>query len=94
MTPSFASFGTPASGFGSPIFTGGGGFSAIAGGYMDPASAGQAGNRNIYLGNLGPDTTTEELCNNIRGGMLQQVRHLHDKNIAVSLGDELHVCLN
>jgi len=77
MTPSFASFGSPAP-FGSPLFP------AVAAGYMDPAAADQAGNRNIYLGNLGPKTTTEELCNNIRGGMLQQIRHMHDKNIAVS----------
>lgn len=92
MTPSFATFGTPASGFGSPIFQGGI-LPADAAGFMDPGSGGHVGNRNIYLGNLGPDTTTEELCNNIRGGMLQQIRHMHEKNIAVSPGYkmEFHV---
>ena len=50
--------------------------------FSDPSFGAQGGNRNIYLGNIHPDTTTEELCNNIRGGVIQQIRHLKDKNIA------------
>lgn len=38
----------------------------------------------IYIGNLHPETTTEELCNCIRGGMLAQIRYMPDKHIAVS----------
>ncbi|PWN20329.1 hypothetical protein BCV69DRAFT_287606 [Microstroma glucosiphilum] len=40
------------------------------------------GNRTVYLGNLHPDTTTEEICNHIRGGILQTVRYIPDKHIA------------
>ena len=40
--------------------------------------------RQIYIGNLHPETTTEELCNCIRGGMLAQIRYMPDKHIAVS----------
>lgn len=42
----------------------------------------QIGNRTVYLGNLHPDTTTEEICNHIRGGILQTVRYIPDKHIA------------
>lgn len=38
----------------------------------------------IYIGNLHPETTTEELCNCIRGGMLAQIRYMPEKHIAVS----------
>ena len=81
VTPGFSSFGTPQSAFASPLF-GGNGFSPVNFVNNDPAA--QAGNRNVYLGNLHPDTTTEELCNHIRGGPVVQIRHLKDKNIAVS----------
>lgn len=53
------------------------------------AAAGAAGaqglNRTVYLGNIHPETTTEDLCNAIRGGVLQNLRYLHDKHIAVRL---------
>ncbi|KAG6820064.1 hypothetical protein H0H93_005687 [Arthromyces matolae] len=39
-------------------------------------------NRTVYLGNIHPDTTTEELCNAIRGGVLQSIRYMADKHIA------------
>ena len=39
-------------------------------------------NRTVYLGNIHPDTTTEELCNVIRGGILHQIRYMSDKRIA------------
>lgn len=79
MTPSFAAFGTPQSGFGSPIFG-----NAFGIGPQFPVDVNPANNRNVYLGNIHPDTTTEELCNNIRSGPLSHIRHLKDKNIAVS----------
>ena len=39
-------------------------------------------NRTVYLGNIHPDTTTEDLCNVIRGGILHQIRYIKDKNHA------------
>ncbi|WWC60861.1 uncharacterized protein I303_103437 [Kwoniella dejecticola CBS 10117] len=82
MTAGFGGFGTPASaGFGSPLF--GNGFPSAGGsGFMDSNAAGQVGNRTVYLGNIHPDTTIEELCNNVRGGMLQQIKYLPEKHIA------------
>jgi hypothetical protein len=80
MTPSFGGFSTPQSGFPSPLFPGAG-FPQPG---LQMAETNQAGNRNIYLGNIHPDTTTEELCNNIRGGTLASIRHIKEKNIAVS----------
>jgi hypothetical protein len=90
ISPGLNSFGTPTSAFASPAFPTSPGFGAIAAGWMDTNSS---GNRTVYIGNLHPDTTTEELCNNIRGGQLQQVKHLRDKNIAVGVvaGWGLHV---
>ncbi|KAF1803598.1 hypothetical protein FB192DRAFT_1368833 [Mucor lusitanicus] len=43
---------------------------------------GTVANRTIYLGNIPPDTTAEDLCNVIRGGILSQIRFLPDKHIA------------
>ena len=40
-------------------------------------------NRTIYLGNIHPETSTEDLCNAIRGGVLQSIRYMQDKHIAV-----------
>ncbi|SPC67778.1 related to RNA binding protein Nrd1 (Negative regulator of differentiation) [Ustilago sp. UG-2017b] len=42
----------------------------------------QLGNRTIYLGNIHPDTTTAEICNHIRGGILQNIRFIPEKHIA------------
>jgi len=42
----------------------------------------QALNRTVYLGNIHPETTTEDLCNAIRGGVLQSIRYMQDKHIA------------
>lgn len=42
----------------------------------------QIGNRTVYLGNIHPDTTTEEICNHIRGGILQNIRFITEKHIA------------
>lgn len=40
-------------------------------------------NRTVYLGNIHPETSTEDLCNAIRGGVLQSIRYMQDKHIAV-----------
>lgn len=42
----------------------------------------QFGNRTVYLGNLHPDTTTEDICNHVRGGILQSIRYMPDRHIA------------
>ncbi|KAH9981548.1 hypothetical protein BJV74DRAFT_82281 [Russula compacta] len=47
-------------------------------GFGMPGSA----NRTVYLGNIHPETTTEDLCNAIRGGVLQSIRYMQDKHIA------------
>ncbi|KAH9959088.1 hypothetical protein BC827DRAFT_1269098 [Russula dissimulans] len=39
-------------------------------------------NRTVYLGNIHPETITEDLCNAIRGGVLQSIRYMQDKHIA------------
>nr|GAT53117.1 RNA-binding protein nrd1 [Mycena chlorophos] len=46
-----------------------------------------AGNRTVYLGNIHPETSTEDLCNAIRGGVLQSIRYMADKHIATSTED-------
>lgn len=43
----------------------------------------QGMNRTVYLGNIHPETTSEDLCNAIRGGVLQSIRYMQDKHIAV-----------
>lgn len=45
----------------------------------------QGMNRTVYLGNVHPETTAEDLCNAIRGGVLQSIRYMQDKHIAVCL---------
>ncbi|KAI0767164.1 hypothetical protein C8Q74DRAFT_1203489 [Fomes fomentarius] len=45
-------------------------------------AGGQGLNRTVYLGNIHPETTTEDLCNAIRGGVLQSLRYMQDKHIA------------
>jgi len=42
----------------------------------------QGMNRTVYLGNVHPETTAEDLCNAIRGGVLQSIRYMQDKHIA------------
>lgn len=39
------------------------------------------GNRTVYLGNIHPETTAEEICNVVRGGLLHHVRYIPDKHI-------------
>ena len=56
---------------------------------MNLAAAGATGmgmqgmNRTVYLGNIHPKMTTEDLCNTIRGRVLQSMRYMQDKLIAV-----------
>ncbi|KAG0343330.1 hypothetical protein BG004_005399 [Podila humilis] len=40
------------------------------------------GNRTLYLGNIAPETTCEDLCNHIRGGILNSIRYFPNKHIA------------
>ncbi|KAK6341323.1 hypothetical protein TWF696_008402 [Orbilia brochopaga] len=46
-----------------------------AGGYNN------LGNRTVYLGNIHPETTIEEICNVVRGGLLHHIRYIADKHI-------------
>ncbi|KAI8906360.1 hypothetical protein EDD86DRAFT_193086 [Gorgonomyces haynaldii] len=39
-------------------------------------------NRTIYLGGIAQDAVTKDLCDAIRGGILQNIRYFRDKNIA------------
>ncbi|KAJ3342371.1 hypothetical protein HDU93_002487 [Gonapodya sp. JEL0774] len=39
------------------------------------------GNRTVYLGGLPLETTVRELCDNIRGGILQHVKYFQEKGI-------------
>jgi len=57
-------------------------FMAAAAGGMSPGTGGL--NRTVYLGNIHPETTPEDLCNAVRGGVLQSIRYMQDKHIAVS----------
>jgi hypothetical protein len=50
---------------------------------MSGGLAAQGMNRTVYLGNIHPETTTEDLCNAIRGGVLQSMRYMPEKHIAV-----------
>ncbi|KAG8862567.1 hypothetical protein FRB96_001124 [Tulasnella sp. 330] len=51
-------------------------------GGMGAANAASNMNRTVYLGNIHPETSTEDLCNAIRGGVLQSIRYMQDKHIA------------
>lgn len=94
MSAGFSNFPTPGpnAGFASPAFAGNS-FSPVAPGFTENGGMNQIGNRTIYLGNIHQDVTLEELCNHIRGGMLQQVRYFPDKHIAVSVSP-LHMLNN
>lgn len=43
--------------------------------------AGNVGNRTVYLGNVHPETTIEEICNVVRGGLLHNIRYIAEKHI-------------
>lgn len=46
-----------------------------------PNSSSNFGNRTVYLGNIHPETTLEEICNVVRGGLLHHIRYIPDKHI-------------
>lgn len=39
------------------------------------------GNRTLYLGAVHPETTIEEICNVVRGGLLHNIRYIPEKHI-------------
>ncbi|KAI6029277.1 hypothetical protein PISMIDRAFT_160855 [Pisolithus microcarpus 441] len=84
LTPGAGAHPFGANGFGGPFSP----YAAFAPDGMNLTSAGAAGmgmqgmNRTVYLGNIHPETTAEDLCNAIRGGVLQSVRYMQDKHIA------------
>lgn len=43
--------------------------------------ANNLGNRTIYLGNLHPECSAEEICNVVRGGILQTIRLIQDRHV-------------
>lgn len=43
--------------------------------------AGNVGNRTLYLGSVHPETTIEEICNVVRGGLLHNIRYIPEKHI-------------
>ena len=43
--------------------------------------ANNLGNRTVYLGNIHQDLTVEEICNVVRGGLLQSVRFLKERHV-------------
>lgn len=43
--------------------------------------ANNVGNRTVYLGNVHPETTIEEICNVVRGGLLHAIRYIAEKHI-------------
>ncbi|AMD21335.1 HER056Wp [Eremothecium sinecaudum] len=43
--------------------------------------ANNLGNRTIYLGNLPRDVKLEEICNSVRGGLLQNIKLLNDRHV-------------
>lgn len=43
--------------------------------------ANNLGNRTVYLGNLHHETSVEEICNVVRGGLLQSIRYLKERHV-------------
>lgn len=43
--------------------------------------ANNLGNRTVYLGNLHPESSIEEICNVVRGGLLQTIRYLSERHV-------------
>lgn len=82
----------------SPVQQSAGPFSPFSpfGSPFSPADMGgsQGLNRTVYLGNVHPETTTEDLCNAIRGGVLQSIRYMQDKHIAVGIMVISSSCMN
>jgi RNA recognition motif-containing protein len=49
---------------------------------MQGAMQGGIPNRTVYLGGLHPETTMEDLCNHIRGGIIEQIKLMPEKHCA------------
>lgn len=45
------------------------------------AMGGGLGNRTVYIGNISPRSKTEDICNVVRGGILQSVKYIEAKHI-------------
>ncbi|EGV61987.1 hypothetical protein CANTEDRAFT_125404 [Yamadazyma tenuis ATCC 10573] len=43
--------------------------------------ANNLGNRTVYLGNLHQESSIEEVCNVVRGGLLQSIRYLKERHV-------------
>ncbi|CAO3648270.1 unnamed protein product [Cunninghamella echinulata] len=74
-----------ADGSGGAAGGGGGNAAAMMSGFGMPNNVAFAAGplqRTLYLGNIAPETTCEEICNSIRGGMLYQIRFMEDKHMA------------
>lgn len=55
--------------------------SSHVGGAYKTAAESNFGNRTVYLGNIHPETTLEEICNVVRGGILHHIRYIPEKHI-------------
>ena len=47
-----------------------------------PSPLADVADRTLYLGNIHPEATCEDICNVIRGGILSQIRYMAEKHIA------------
>lgn len=45
------------------------------------ATGGDLGNRTIYIGNINPRSKVEDICNVVRGGILQSIKYIESKHI-------------
>lgn len=45
------------------------------------AMGGDADNRTVYIGNINPRSKVEDICNVVRGGILQNIKFIEDKRI-------------
>lgn len=50
-------------------------------GHTGAESLPMLGNRTVYLGNIHPETTVEEICNVVRGGILHYIKYFPEKHI-------------
>ncbi|KAJ3286576.1 hypothetical protein HK104_008972 [Borealophlyctis nickersoniae] len=76
-----------AGGFNQPVGMGYGGmsfdpFNGGSGSMTNGQASPPGSNRTVYLGGIHPDVTTKDLCDVIRGGILQNIKYMPDKNIA------------
>lgn len=79
FAPPYGPNGYAGSGMTSPVT---GGAQANGSDGMDP-NGGAFGNRCVFMGNLPEDATGEDIANAVKGGLVTQIRHLTEKNIAV-----------